>query len=81
MKYILTAIIKFYKKLISPLFPNSCRFYPTCSTYALEAINEHGAIRGSILSVKRISKCHPFHKGGLDPVPIRIQTKKENRNG
>ena len=51
------------------MFPPSCRFHPTCSSYAFEAIEKHGALRGSILSLKRISKCHPYHEGGLDPVP------------
>jgi putative membrane protein insertion efficiency factor len=69
MKYILMGIIKVYKILISPLFPNSCRFYPTCSEYSYEAIKKFGSIKGGWLGVKRISKCHPFHPGGYDPVP------------
>ncbi|MFN3196468.1 MAG: membrane protein insertion efficiency factor YidD [Chlorobiota bacterium] len=70
MKKLLIGIIKVYKSLISPLFPNTCRFHPTCSTYAMEAIHEYGAIKGVYLAIKRISKCHPFHNGGFDPVPI-----------
>jgi len=70
IKQLLIGIIKIYKSLISPLFPNTCRFQPTCSTYAAEAIREHGAGRGVLLAAKRISKCHPFHSGGFDPVPI-----------
>lgn len=69
MKYILIYIIKIYKLLISPLFPNSCRFYPTCSSYAVESLHKHGFFRGSWLSAKRIVKCNPFHPGGFDPVP------------
>jgi putative membrane protein insertion efficiency factor len=69
MKKILMYIIKFYQKVISPLTPPSCRFYPTCSHYGLEAIEKHGAIKGSWLAIRRISKCHPFHEGGFDPVP------------
>ena len=69
MKTILKSIIKIYQKVISPLTPPSCRFYPTCSNYGLEAIETHGAMKGSWLAVRRISKCHPFHKGGFDPVP------------
>ncbi len=69
MKYILIFIIKIYQKLLSPFLPNSCRFYPTCSHYSVEALQKHGAIKGGWLSVKRISRCHPFHPGGYDPVP------------
>lgn len=69
MKKLFIIIIKFYQKFISPLTPPSCRFYPTCSHYGIEAIEKHGAIKGSWLAIKRISKCHPFHPGGFDPVP------------
>jgi putative membrane protein insertion efficiency factor len=69
MKYILIIIIKFYQKIISPILPNSCRFYPTCSEYTKQAISKYGAIKGSRLGIKRISKCHPFHQGGVDEVP------------
>lgn len=69
MKKILMYLIKFYQKAISPLTPPSCRFYPTCSHYGLEAIEKHGAIKGMWLAILRILKCHPFHKGGFDPVP------------
>nr|WP_041704864.1 membrane protein insertion efficiency factor YidD [Lachnoclostridium phytofermentans] len=70
MKRILIAIVKLYRKYISPMkrVP-TCRFTPTCSEYALEALQRYGAIRGSYLAVRRILKCHPFHKGGFDPVP------------
>ncbi|MFD3258691.1 membrane protein insertion efficiency factor YidD [Paenibacillus lentus] len=66
--------IIFYRKFISPLKPPTCRFYPTCSAYALEAIEVHGAVKGSWLAAKRISRCHPFHPGGLDPVPPKKTT-------
>ena len=69
MKKILKGIIKLYQKAISPLMPPSCRFHPTCSNYGLEAIETHGALKGSWLAIRRISKCHPFHEGGYDPVP------------
>jgi len=62
-------MIKFYQNFISPLKPASCRFYPTCSQYALESIVKHGSIRGIYLAIKRVLKCHPFHPGGYDPVP------------
>ena len=68
MKYILISIIKFYQKFISPLKKPCCRFYPTCSSYALEALKKYGALKGTYLSVKRILKCHPFNKGGYDPL-------------
>ncbi|NLK46711.1 MAG: membrane protein insertion efficiency factor YidD [Treponema sp.] len=66
---ILCGLIKVYQIGISPLLPKSCRYYPTCSHYAIEAINKHGAFKGSLLALKRILRCHPFHKGGYDPVP------------
>lgn len=69
MKFIFIAFIKFYRKVISPIKPPSCRFYPTCSEYGLESIKRFGAIKGVYLTVKRISKCHPFHAGGVDLVP------------
>ena len=69
MKPLLLGLIQLYRKFISPLKPPSCRFYPTCSAYALEAIQVHGAFRGSWLAVRRLLKCHPFHPGGIDPVP------------
>jgi len=69
MKTILLALIKGYKLLLSPFFGTQCRFYPTCSSYAHEAIETHGAIKGSWLATKRILKCHPWHPGGVDPVP------------
>lgn len=76
MKTILIGFIKIYQKIISPLTPPSCRFYPTCSHYGVEAIEKHGALKGSWLAIRRISKCHPFHEGGFDPVPEKIINKK-----
>ncbi|WP_082191187.1 membrane protein insertion efficiency factor YidD [Peribacillus loiseleuriae] len=69
LKKILIFGIQFYQKIISPLKPPTCRFYPTCSHYGLEAIKRFGPIKGSWLTIRRISKCHPFHPGGIDPVP------------
>ncbi|MBS4216722.1 membrane protein insertion efficiency factor YidD [Bacillus sp. FJAT-49711] len=69
MKKIFIIIIRFYQKVISPLKPPTCRFYPTCSQYGIEAIQRFGALRGGFLTIKRILKCHPFHPGGIDPVP------------
>jgi len=69
MRTLLKAGILFYRKCISPLKPPTCRFHPTCSQYALEAIEVHGALRGGWLAIRRILRCHPFHPGGFDPVP------------
>ncbi len=69
MKKLLLILIKFYQYFISPLTGQNCRYYPTCSAYAIEAVEKHGSFRGTILSVKRIMRCHPFHAGGFDPVP------------
>lgn len=73
MKTLLTALfvfpIKLYRKFISPMLPPSCRFYPTCSAYTMEAIEKHGPVHGTWLGIKRISRCHPWNDGGYDPVP------------
>ena len=70
MKNILIAIVRFYRKVISPLKKPTCRFSPTCSQYAIEALEKYGAIKGSWLAIKRIFRCHPFYNGDYyDPVP------------
>ena len=69
MKFLLLALVKFYRRFISPLLPPSCRYVPTCSEYALIAIEKYGAAKGGWLAVKRICRCHPWHEGGYDPVP------------
>ena len=68
MKTVIILLIRFYQIVISPMFPPRCRFYPTCSQYALEAVQKKGAVKGSWMALKRILKCHPFHPGGYDPV-------------
>ncbi|APA03867.1 membrane protein insertion efficiency factor YidD [Bacillus velezensis] len=73
MKTIMIAFIRGYQKFISPLTPPSCRFYPTCSQYGIEAVKTHGALKGGWLTLKRILRCHPFHPGGVDPVPEKKQ--------
>ena len=69
MKRILISGVRFYRKHISPCFPACCNYVPTCSQYALEALEKYGAAKGSALAAKRFLRCHPFHKGGYDPVP------------
>jgi hypothetical protein len=69
MKYIALGLIRFYQKFISPALPSACRFYPSCSNYGYQAIEKYGLIKGGWLTVKRISRCHPLHPGGYDPVP------------
>jgi putative membrane protein insertion efficiency factor len=67
--WVLVGLLTVYRRLISPLLGQRCRFYPSCSAYALEAVQLHGALRGSWLALRRLSRCHPFHAGGLDYVP------------
>ena len=68
-KRIMLGMIRFYRRFISPMFPPCCRFTPTCSAYALEAIQKYGALKGGYLAVRRILRSNPFHPGGYDPVP------------
>lgn len=69
MKRVLILLLKGYRRFISPLLPPACRFTPTCSQYALEAIGKYGALKGGYLAIRRLLRCHPFHPGGYDPVP------------
>ncbi|OLS35815.1 membrane protein insertion efficiency factor YidD [Bacillus sp. MRMR6] len=69
LKKFFILVIRFYQTVISPIKPPTCRFYPTCSHYGLEAVQRFGALRGGWLTLRRILKCHPFHSGGIDPVP------------
>lgn len=68
MKKVVIAVLKTYKKVISPILPDSCRFYPTCSEYAMQSVDKYGVLKGSIKSIYRILRCNPFNKGGYDPV-------------
>jgi putative membrane protein insertion efficiency factor len=68
MKYLVLDFLRLYKTFLSPFFPPACRFTPTCSEYAMQAVEKHGAIRGTWLGTKRILRCQPFCKGGFDPV-------------
>lgn len=69
VKFLALAMLRFYKRFISPLLPSACRFEPTCSVYMYQAVDKYGVIKGGWMGVKRISRCHPFHPGGYDPVP------------
>ena len=71
MKYVLIGLLRAYRALISPLYGQVCRYYPSCSAYALEAVQVHGSIRGSWLAVRRLARCHPWAAGGVDKVPPR----------
>lgn len=72
------GFIRFYQTVISPIKPPTCRFYPTCSHYGMEAINRFGPFKGGWLTIKRILKCHPFHPGGVDLVPEKKEPKDHN---
>lgn len=69
MRSVLIFLVRAYQVALSPLFPAACRYYPTCSVYAIEALQRYGAWRGTWLTVRRLARCHPFHSGGYDPVP------------
>ena len=68
LKRILIGVIRLYKRLLSPLLPPACRFYPSCSTYAIQAVERFGPVKGLWLAAKRVMRCHPYHPGGFDPV-------------
>lgn len=72
MRRLLIMLIRGYQYLISPLLGNHCRFHPSCSSYAIEALEVHGALRGSWLALRRLGRCHPWHPGGYDPVPHKV---------
>jgi putative membrane protein insertion efficiency factor len=69
MKPVALAMLRFYKRFISPLLPSACRFEPTCSVYMYQAVEKYGVIKGGWMGIRRIGRCHPFHPGGYDPVP------------
>ena len=69
MRVVLISLVRIYRYGVSPLLGSNCRFYPSCSCYAQEALERHGAVRGAYLSARRILRCHPWHPGGYDPVP------------
>lgn len=69
MRSVLVLFVRAYQMFLSPLLPAACRYYPSCSHYAIEALERHGAWRGSLLAMRRLARCHPFRPGGYDPVP------------
>jgi putative membrane protein insertion efficiency factor len=77
----LMVLITGYRRFVSPLLAPRCRFEPSCSAYALEAVREHGALRGTWLAVRRIGRCHPFHPGGFDPVPPALHGRPSRPEG
>jgi len=69
IRFLLLLLVRVYRRLVSPMLPPRCRFYPSCSAYAEGALARHGAARGTWLAARRLARCHPFHPGGIDPVP------------
>jgi uncharacterized protein len=80
VKYLLIGLLKAWRLLISPLYGNVCRYYPSCSAYALRAVSVHGAVKGSWLTVRRLLRCHPWAAGGYDPVPGTPEFEEEIRD-
>jgi len=72
MRYVLIGVLKVYRAVISPLYGQVCRYHPSCSAYALESVERHGAVRGSWLTIRRVGRCHPWAAGGYDPVPTEF---------
>ncbi|MCG2586621.1 membrane protein insertion efficiency factor YidD [Massilia sp. TS11] len=79
MKHLLVRLLRLYQLLLSPMLGQNCRFYPSCSTYAIEALQTHGAAKGSWLAVRRVCRCHPWSAGGLDLVPPRTHLHDSER--
>lgn len=75
MQHLLIFLIRVYQTILSPFIGNHCRFYPSCSNYALEALEKHGFLKGLWFSLRRVSHCHPWHEGGVDPVPEPLNKK------
>lgn len=80
MKKVLIALVRFYQKYISPAFPPSCRYHPTCSSYMIQAIEVHGAFKGLLMGIARILRCHPFRKGGIDYVPKKFSLRRNYKD-
>ncbi|KAF0424854.1 membrane protein insertion efficiency factor YidD [Pediococcus acidilactici] len=80
MKSFLLMLVRGYQRAISPLFPPSCRYYPTCSNYMMGALKRFGALQGTLMGIARILRCNPFVRGGYDPVPDRFSLKRNSKN-
>lgn len=81
MKTLMMLLVRAYQLCISPFLGQNCRFYPSCSQYAMEAIGRHGALKGGMLAARRLAKCHPWHAGGVDPVPDKLPVKPASACG
>ncbi|MCY3035669.1 MULTISPECIES: membrane protein insertion efficiency factor YidD [Aerococcus] len=77
--YLLKALVRFYQRFISSALPPSCRYYPTCSTYMLRALEKHGFFKGTLMGLARILRCHPYARGGVDPVPDHFSLKRNDQ--
>lgn len=80
MSKLLIGLVRFYQRFISPLFPPSCRYYPICSSYMIQAIQVHGPAKGTAMGISRILRCHPFVKGGIDYVPRKFSLKRNTED-
>lgn len=81
MKYLLIGLVRLYQLIISPYLPSSCRYHPTCSQYGIDALRQHGALKGGWMAIKRIARCHPWSEGGYDPVPPSQQELSKPEKG
>jgi putative membrane protein insertion efficiency factor len=77
MKALLLLLLRLYQLCLSPLLGQRCRFYPSCSSYAMEAIAKHGTLKGGMLAARRLGRCHPWHPGGVDPVPEKLDSRQD----
>jgi putative membrane protein insertion efficiency factor len=77
---VVIALIRAYQLVVSPFLPPACRYYPSCSQYAMDAVREYGVLRGSYMALTRLARCHPFHPGGVDFVPVRVRADSKGNN-